>query len=156
MHHTLKVVIGVAVGFTVGFSGGYMVVRQGRALLKEQAKRATTRAEGTRVACRKEAAQLKARLGRTTTALALARAREDLLWALRELNAKNYGNASTRLAKAREQIKAATRALPAKQKARASGLFEKTAQAQTLVMQLDKMADVFIEELLSGLDKLTP
>ena len=80
--------------------------------------------------------------------------KEELLRAVGELYANNYGLTSQHLAQARKKIKAASKGLSKKHAKIAGELFEKIGAAQTLAMRIDPMARVHIEQILAQLLKL--
>jgi hypothetical protein len=154
MSTTLKALIGVGAALVFGLLGGFLLGRCGKSEAEEallKTKRRAAEIEETAKREGEECAQ-RDRVARVGKQLLLTK--EELLRAMLELAANNFGLTSQHLGQARSWLRAAEKNLKPVDAKRARELFDKIGEAQTLAMRLDPMSRVYIERILADLQRL--
>jgi hypothetical protein len=154
MTPTLKVGIALASALLIGLVVGYGLGAAGRGDLEQAAKKAQVNADDAEAALKQLQDQQGKKAKKFKTSKLLLRAKEHLLRAALELYANNYGLTSQHLALARKRLRSAKKGLKKRHAKRASELYDRIGQAQTLAMRLDPTARVHIEQILAALQKI--
>ncbi len=144
----------VAAALVVGGLVGYLLGASSKGDLEKALSKAKHRAADAAQALERESEQCTARVRKVRTTGLILKVKEQLLKAVLELSASNYGLASQHMARGRGLLKKAKRGLPKKHQGRAQGIFEKIGDAQTLTMRLDPTARIQIEQIINELHKM--
>lgn len=154
MSNTLKVVIGVAAALLVGLLVGYVVGSSGKRDLQQQVEREKSRGTEAEAALKQQTDECdrKSKAARGSRNLLLAK--EQLLRALVELYANNYGLTSQHLGVARSYLRGATAGLSKSHAKTVQDLTSRIEAAQALSLKLDAMARSEVEQILGELQKL--
>lgn len=154
MSNNLKIVIGAGALFLVGLLVGFVLGSTGKWEAREALKQCKQQATEADNALEEERQECKQETQKAHVSKQLLLTKVELLRAVGELYANNYGLTSQHLARARRSIKSASKGLSKKHTKVTDELFEKIGAAQTLAMRLDPMARVHIEQILAQLQKL--
>jgi|GEM_PF-6542502 hypothetical protein len=153
MSNTLKVVIAVAVAIVVGLVAGYMLGSGGRGDLKRQLKSAENKLKAATAGAKEKVEQQEASVAKDVRSKALLRAKVELLWALVNLHANNYGTANQHLDVSTRRLAKAKKASKGPAVKKLEKFLADIADAQKLVLRLDPMARSNIEGVLVDLRK---
>lgn len=153
MSTTLKVVIAVAVAIVVGLAAGYMLGSGGRGDLKRQLQSAENKLKAATAGANEKVAEQQAKVAKDVRSKSLLRAKVELLWALVELHANNYGTANQHLDVSTRRLAKAKKSADEAEVRKLDKFLADIADAQKLVLRLDPMARSNVERVLIDLRK---
>ena len=144
----------VIAALAVGMIAGYILGAQTKGDLAKALTKAQLQASDAVQSLERESQKCTAREQAARTTGQILKAKEQLLRAVLEVSASNFGLASQYMAQARGLLKSLKQGLPKGYQERAQGIFEKIEDAQTLTMRLDPMARKYIEQIINELQKM--